>query len=91
MMPPEILASRERSTNFGVMLNKTLITFVPKKIVKISSIHHDTTINEDSRKPEIMMFYNSTKAGVDALDEKCAIYSNFQKNLRCPWLFFTSY
>lgn len=34
------------------------------------------------------MYYNDTKAGVDALDEKCATYFTLLKIHRCPMALF---
>jgi hypothetical protein len=40
-------------------------------------MHHAADIDEsnDKRKPEIIKFYNSTKVGVDAMDQKVSTYS----------------
>lgn len=35
-----------------------------------STMHHSNTIGK-TNKPEIIEFYNETKSGVDALDQKC--------------------
>lgn len=33
-------------------------------------MHHDTSINDDAKqKPEIIIYYNKTKGGVDVIDE----------------------
>ena len=43
-------------------------------------MHHDDKIG-DSGKPEIVEFYNKTKAGVDALDQKVRHYTTL-KNIK---------
>lgn len=43
----------------------------------MSTLHHDDKIDEttgNKNKAEIITFYNSTKAGVDVVDELCATY-----------------
>ncbi|CAG4917457.1 unnamed protein product [Colias eurytheme] len=95
-LPPEFLPNRTRpvgSTLFGFTNDKTLASYVPKKnqsVVMISSMHHDKTIDENSGKPEIIEFYNSTKAGVDALDQKCANYSDSSRTQRWPCVVFSA-
>lgn len=94
MIPSEFLPNRTRqvnSSNFGFTSDKTLVSYVPKRaksVVLISSMHHDATVNEENKKPEIVMFYNSTKAGVDALDEKCRIYSTSRRTRRWSMAIF---
>lgn len=51
----------------------------------ISSMHHDAAIDQDTGdqpKPEITVFYNQTKSGVDVVDEKCVTYSTSRRCLR---------
>lgn len=53
-------------------------------------MHHDNRIHPESGKPEMIMFYNETKGGVDALDEKCTVYSTSRRTNRWPVaIFFT--
>lgn len=51
-------------------------------------MHHSDCVDDDSKKPEIILFYNETKAGVDALDEKCATYSTSRRTRRWPMVLF---
>lgn len=51
-------------------------------------MHHTICVDEDTGKPEIIIYYNSTKAGVDALDEKCATYSTSRRTRRWPMVLF---
>lgn len=53
-------------------------------------MHHDNTINQGSGKPEIIEFYNSTKGGVDAFDQKCANYSVSRRTQRWPCVIFSA-
>lgn len=95
-IPSEFLPKKERevgSTLFGFVKDKTLASYVPKRnssVVMISSMHHDNSIDDTSGKPEIIIFYNSTKGGVDALDQKCANYSVSRRTQRWPCVIFSA-
>lgn len=95
-IPKEFLPSRNRdegSTIHGFTKDLTLVSYVPKKgraVILVSSMHHTPLIDEETKKPEIIIFYNDTKGGVDALDEKCTVYSTSRKTCRWPLaIFFT--
>lgn len=45
-------------------------------------------IGTEDDKPEIISFYNATKAGVDALDEKCTKYNCTRRSRRWPLTIF---
>lgn len=70
--------------------NTTLVSYVPKKgkvVLLLSNMHNSKKIDEstgEARKPEIITFYNSTKGGVDVVDELCATYSVARKTRRWP-------
>ena len=59
-----------------------------KVVLLLSTMHHDDIIG-DSGKPEIIEFYNKTKAGVDALDQKVCHYTTYHKTPR--WLLAVFY
>lgn len=52
----------------------------------ISSMHHSR--QEDNGLPEINAFYNNTKSGVDAVDEKCSKYCCSRRTQRWPMALF---
>lgn len=54
----------------------------------MSSLHSTKAIYQESQKPEIVEFYNFTKGGVDALDEKCAKMSTSRRSRRWPLTIF---
>ena len=54
----------------------------------LSTLHQTNEIAQ-SGKPEIIEFYNQTKAGVDALDQKVDHYSTYQKTKHWPQAVFT--
>lgn len=93
-IPPEFLASPERrcgSTLYGFAGTTTLLSAVPKRnkaVILVSSMHHSIETGERKNKPEIVCYYNKTKAGVDLLDMKCAIYSSSRRTRRWPLAVF---
>jgi len=93
-IPNEFLPHKYRQIGtslFGFTANKTIVSFVPKRsqsVIMISSMHHDQNTNERSGKPEVIEFYNSTKGGVDSLDQKCANYSVSRRTRRWPSVVF---
>jgi hypothetical protein len=93
-IPTEFLPARSKevgSSMFGFTHDATLVSFTPKKgkaVILISTMHHERSIDTTSGKPEIIMYYNQTKGGVDALDEKCAKYSTARRTQRWPMVIF---
>ncbi|KAL0809843.1 hypothetical protein ABMA28_011332 [Loxostege sticticalis] len=93
-IPPEFLPSRQRpveSSIFGFTKDITMTSFVPqqnKAVVLVSSMHHTPDIDQKSKKPEIILFYNKTKIGVDLLDQRCANYSTSRRTRRWPLAIF---
>lgn len=79
---------------FGFQKDITLVSYAPKKnkvVLVMSTMHHDNAIDEstgDKRKPEIITFYNSTKAGVDVVDELSASYNVSRNSKRWPMTLF---
>lgn len=57
-------------------------------LVSDSSNDSIETGEKNKYKPEILCYYNKTKAGVDLLDIKCAIDSSNRKNRRWPLAIF---
>ena len=42
----------------------TLVSYAPKKnisVLLLSTMHHDNHVDKDTGKPDIILFYNSTK------------------------------
>lgn len=89
-IPPEFLPSKEQrvgSAIYGV----TLLSVVPKKnraVLLLSSMHHNIATDEVKRKQEIVAYYKKTKAGVDLLDMKCAVYTSSNRTKRWPMAIF---
>lgn len=93
-IPPEFLPDPKRkvgSTLYGFAGNTTLLSVVPKKnkaVLLVSSMHHSIETGQAKNKPEMVCYYNKTKAGVDLLDMKCAIYSSSRRSRRWPLAVF---
>lgn len=96
-IPPEFLANKQRQPNsslFGFQENMSLVSYCPKKnqaVLVLSTLHHDSSIDEEtgeSKKPEIITFYNMTKIGVDLLDQLCQNYDVSRNTRRWPMVHF---
>uniref|UniRef100_UPI00358F5BBC piggyBac transposable element-derived protein 4-like isoform X1 n=1 Tax=Myxine glutinosa TaxID=7769 RepID=UPI00358F5BBC len=92
-IPPVMAANKQRqrySSVFGFRDNITMVSYVPKQrkaAILLSTLHHDNAIDEDERtkkKPEIIQYYNRTKAGVDTMDQMVRTYSCKRKSRRWP-------
>lgn len=85
-IPPVFVNKKLREAGdvtFGFRKDCTLVSYAAKKnkmVTLLSSMHHDSTVdtNENSAtfgKPEIILFYNSSKGGVDTVDKYVSHYS----------------
>jgi len=90
-IPVEFKESPKRevySSLFAFSDNITLTSYVPKKgkaVCLISSMHTDSNIIEnEKRKPEIILYYNKNKSGVDTFDQMVSNYSVRRKTKRWP-------
>lgn len=94
-IPREFLPAKARTVDsslFGFANHITLLSHVPKKnkaVLLVSSMHYSKSFDEVNGKPEIITYYNSTKSGVDTLDQKCANYSTGRRTQR--WLMAVFY
>ena len=52
-------------------------------------MHYDAEVtDDDTRKPEINLFYNQNKGGVDSVDKLVHSYMSKRKSKRWPLCFF---
>lgn len=58
-----------------------------KSVILLSSLHHGPNI-DDNGKPDIVNYYNETKAGVDTLDQIVRFFTVRRKSLRWPMTIF---
>ena len=66
---------------------KTLLSYKTKPnkcVIFLPTFHEKPYINQESRKLEIIEFYNSTTGAVDTLDEMCNNMSCSRKTRRWP-------
>lgn len=94
-IPPEFQARADRPIHtsvFGFTKSTTLVSYVPKPrkaVLLLSTMHHDGSIDEaNAKKPEIIMYYNSTKGAVDTLDQEVHQYMCKRRTNRWPFAFF---
>ncbi|GBO35373.1 hypothetical protein AVEN_41977-1 [Araneus ventricosus] len=58
-----------------------LVLYIPKAkkyVILVSSLHDDKAIDPESReqsKPDMVVFYNFNKGGIDTEDQMCITYS----------------
>ena len=57
-----------------------------KDVLLLSPMHTASVVNEDEAKknPEAILYYNSTKGGVDTADERLRCYSTKAASRRWP-------
>ena len=59
-----------------------------KAVILTSTMHHEPSIDSKSGKPDIILFYNSTKSGVDTVDQLCHKYTTKRPTRRWPMCIF---
>ena len=98
-IPKEFTSSTGRelySSLFGFQKHMTLVSYIPKKnkcVLLLSTMHNDDSIDTtsaESKKPEIITFYNLTKGAIDVVDEMSAAYSTARISNRWPMVVFFS-
>ena len=90
LLPKQAKGREVGSSLFVFKDNLTMVSWHPKRskfVLLLSSLHHNSNIAE-SGKPEIVEFYNKTKAGVDALDQKVRHYTTYRETHRWPLAVF---
>ena len=84
--------SPEHSSIFCFDRQLTLASYVSKPrhvVIFLSSMHHDKVVNdEQKKKPDIILYYNDTKGGVDRMNQMAQTYSCKRKTKRWPMTFF---
>ncbi|KAJ4427618.1 hypothetical protein ANN_25266 [Periplaneta americana] len=74
-IPPELHITKNRnlrSSMFFFDKEKTLVSFKAKSnkmVILLSTAHDQPTLNENTNKPHIIDDYNTTKYGVDTLNQ----------------------
>ncbi len=74
-IPFEFLAKKTPTTT----KNKVLISFATKNnknvllCLTLGELYNER-VDPQSKKPEVVLFYNSTKSGTDTFDQLCSTY-----------------
>ncbi|XP_060880495.1 piggyBac transposable element-derived protein 4-like [Metopolophium dirhodum] len=79
------------SSFFGFQKEIMITSYTPKKnkaVILLSTMNNDTSVNSETKKPEVILFYNSTKGGVDTVDQMCGNYSVSRRTRRWPLSIF---
>lgn len=95
-IPKEFTEKKNRpaeSSLFGFHQDKmTLVSYVPKprkSVILLSSQHNSAdVVREAKNKPEIILFYNNTKGGVDTVDWMVKKYTCRRISRRWPVVLF---
>ncbi|XP_065355992.1 piggyBac transposable element-derived protein 4-like [Calliphora vicina] len=93
-VPEEFKPSRTRevaSSLFGFSEGVTLVSYVPaknKSVVLLSTMHKNKITSGPQNKPEIILYYNETKGGVDTMDKMLSQYSTKRSTFRWPLALF---
>lgn len=96
-IPPIFLETKKREVNstlFGYGKDLLLISYTPNKnknVIMISSMHDQSMIDPESgdqKKPEVITYYDSTKGGLDVVDEMKGEYSVARISCRWPLTVF---
>ena len=90
LLPKQARGREVGSSLFAFKDNLTMVSWHPKRskfVLLLSSLYHNSNIVE-SGKLEIVEFYNKTKEGVDALDQKVRYYTTYRKTHRWPLVVF---
>ncbi|CAF2332905.1 unnamed protein product [Rotaria sp. Silwood2] len=94
-IPRELQPDRQRPEELSIFCfdrQLTLVSYAPKKrhaMILLSSMHHDKVVDNDQKnKPDIILYYNDTKGGVDRMDQMVQTYSCKRKTKRWPMTFF---
>jgi len=92
-IPSELQSSVTREPMSSIFVFdgfKTLVSFVPKKkaVMVLSTMHHDSAVDQQTSKPEINLYYNATKGGVDTCDQMVKNMTVKRKTNRWPMAVF---
>lgn len=92
-IPEDMLKTDGREVNSCAFLfdhRSTLLSYKVKKnkvVLLLSTEHNEKKIGEEN-KPEIVLYYNRTKGGVDTLDQMATTYSCSRRTERWPLCVF---
>lgn len=79
------VAGKVGSAKYAFDDTKTLMSYTPEKnkvVILLSTLHHTADIDPQTKKPEMIDFYNTTKEGTGTFDHMCHEYTTARKTLR---------
>ncbi|XP_071056485.1 piggyBac transposable element-derived protein 4-like [Onthophagus taurus] len=89
-VPPHMLDVKNlplMTARFLYSPDETLLSFSKRKncnVLLLSTMHRTGEVDENTKVPEIINFYNHTKGGVDVFDMLCHKYTTARKTNRWP-------
>ena len=94
-IPEKLLHIKGRepfSSIFAFQKSASIVSYCPKKgknVILLSSMHFQSEIdNSEKKKPLKILDYNSTKSGVDTMDQMVMNYTTKRKTKRWPIVIF---
>lgn len=95
-LPQKFTVAKDReveSTIFGFQKDVLVASYCPKKayVVNMLSTMHslpEIVSNSAGKKPEVILYYNKTKSGVDTLDRMVRTYTSKRMTRRWPVVLF---
>lgn len=95
-LPPELLQTKNKavhSSSYAFTNDTMVVSHIPKKnkcVVLQSTYHLEQKVDPESKKPQVILDYNSTKGAVDTLDKMISCYTCKRKTNRWPVIVFTN-
>lgn len=89
-IPPQLLQTKGKnvsSSEFVFNESSTMVSFITKRkkaVILLSTMHFQPSIDDETGKPEMILFYNATKGGVDTFDQLCHSKTVSRKTRRWP-------
>ncbi|KAJ8957755.1 hypothetical protein NQ314_006512, partial [Rhamnusium bicolor] len=93
-IPQEFKPNKKRpvkSALSGHNQDMTICSYAPRKnraVLLLSTMHQDQELSGENNIPDMIIDYNNTKAGVDALDQLYVNYSVSRRTRRWPMVIF---
>jgi len=95
-LPQKFSAKKELGlyqSAFGFQEHRMLCSYQghrSKNVILVSSMHNEAALDpsNEKRKPEVVLFYNETKGGVDSMDKMALSYTTKRSTKRWPLVLF---
>ena len=95
-LPQKFSAKKELGlyqSAFGFQEHRMLCSYQghrSKNVILVSSMHNEAALDpsNEKQKPEVVLFYNETKGGVDSMDKMALSYTTKRSTKRWPLVLF---